>query len=103
MSPGSGDSCSGELVGSARSVGSAVGSCVGAATGAACCWAGVGDSSGEGLGLGGLITVWTLFVHTAGFGLPVAAKAVSATIPVQAIASAIGASRNARAGAREVR
>jgi hypothetical protein len=49
------------------------------------------------------MTVWTLFVHTAGLGLPVAAKAVSATMPLHATASAIGARRHARTGARDMR
>ncbi|HET9780758.1 MAG TPA: hypothetical protein VFR33_03180 [Candidatus Dormibacteraeota bacterium] len=39
------------------------------------------------------MTVSTLLVQTAGFGLPVAAHPVSAAIPIMATASATGASR----------
>jgi len=44
------------------------------------------------------MTVSTRFVQTAGFGLPVAANAVRARMPVNAMASATGASRQARMG-----
>jgi hypothetical protein len=76
---------------------------VGAPTGAA--WGALGDSVSSGAGLGSveLITVSTRFVHTAGLGLPVAAYAVSATMPVKAMASASGASLHARIGAAAVR
>src|SRR4029077_2988170 len=101
-SGGSGDSCSGELVGSGPSVGGAGGRCAGSVVGAA----GDSDSAGsdweDGVGDGGLITVSTRFVQTAGFGLPVAAKPVSARMPVSAMARATGANRHARTGAAAV-
>jgi hypothetical protein len=45
------------------------------------------------------MTVSTRFVQTAGLGLPVAANAVRARMPVNAMASISGASRHTRMGA----
>jgi len=102
-SPGSGDRIgSGDSLGSGRFEAAGDASCpgarAGAAGGAAFRTSGVADVAG-GVGLEWLM-VTTRSVHTAGFGLPVAAYALIAAMPIRARPSATGAGRQASAGRR---